>query len=202
MNNIPLRLKLKVARRGILQVLRQPSYVLLAAFISVIFYEIIFWFNNLALLQYMVTAPSLSSGAKLEFLASTYTSIWQSTASPLAVGLIILSLLQGIVLSSIVYMVVRQKQTNDSGKVVASSGIASVFATLGLGCAACGTSLITPILAFMFSSTSVALADSVGFIVVLMGLIVGLYALYSAGTKVSAVSLRSDRLRDPVTHSV
>lgn len=190
MHKLPLKLKLQLSRNGMYGVLRRPKYLVLAIIISVLFFEIIFWFNNFPLLQYILGVPTLSPLAKLQFLASTYTNLWQSTSSPLAVGLFILSILQGIVLSGLIFTMRRQTDRNTGVKVLGGSSVASILATLGLGCASCGTSLITPVLLFLFSSSSVALAENVGLGVTALAIIASLYALYSVGLKAGSAGLR------------
>lgn len=189
MQSIPFKLKLQVASTGLKRVLRQPRYAVLAAVLSVLFLELIFWLNNLPMLQYILTVPTLSLAAKMQFLASTYTDVWQSSSSPLAISLLVLSLIQGATLSILLYIVRHQTADTAALKAVGSSSLASILATLGLGCAACGTSLITPILVLLFSSSSVVLADRVGAVVTLAGMIAGLYALYSIGMKAASIQV-------------
>lgn len=184
---IPQRTKVKISVVGIWHVLRRPRYLGLALVGSVLFLEFIFWVNNLALLLYILQVPTLSPIAKLHFIGATYTSIWQSTTSPLAVSLLLLSMLQGVAIACLIFIIRRQHQNMMLAKTVGGSAVASVLAFLGLGCAACGTSLITPLLSLLFSSTSTAMADNVGFLASVLGLVVSLYALYSLGLKTRAV---------------
>ena len=182
------KLRCKLAVQGVWAVLRRPQYFVLAVVVSIAFVEFVYWFNNLPLLHYVLAVPTLSLITKLQCIFSTYGDLWQSAASPLAVSLLVLSIVQGCTLSVLVYAVKHQKAGMAGFRTISGSGVASIFATLGLGCAACGTSLLTPILVFIFSSSSVALADQVGFGVVVAGLGAGLYALYSAGKKAATVS--------------
>ncbi len=189
MKSIPIKLKLQVASTGFRRVLRRPRYVILAAVLSVVFLEFIFWLNNLPMLQYILTVPTLSLAVKMQFLASTYTSVWQSSSSPLAISLLVLSLIQGATLSILIYIVRHQRADTAALKAVGNSSLASILATLGLGCAACGTSLITPILVLLFSSSSIVLAERVGAIVTVAGMVAGLYALYSISLRAASIPL-------------
>lgn len=175
-------LKTKTSLKGVFLVIKRPKYALLALGLSVVFIELLFWINNINLLFYILTTPTLDLYQKITFLASSYSGIWQSTASVLAVILIVISFVQGIMLACLVY-IIKRRRTTGVIKTVGSSGISSILAALGLGCAACGTSLITPILTLLFSTTSTTLADSVGSYVMFVALLLSFYGLYSIGLK-------------------
>lgn len=187
MKGVRWQLKLRVAGHGLIGTLRRPRYLLLALVLSVMFTELIYWLDNLPLLHYVLTVPTLSPAAKLQFMAGTYADLWQSTASPLAVSLLLLSVVQGCTLSLLVFTLRRQRAGGNAIRAIGGSGLAGVLATLGLGCAACGTSLLTPILVFLFSTSSVALADQVGLGVAIVGLLAGGYGLYAVASKAAAV---------------
>lgn len=188
-NNISLTMlvtKFQASFKGIISVIKQPRYLLLTLALSVVFVELLFWLNNINLLFYIFLTPNLNILQKIQFVASTYTSIWQSSTSFVAYMFLIISFLQGNMMACLFY-IVRRKRIKGIVKTAGSGGLASILAALGLGCAACGTSLITPILAFLFSSTSTALADSVGGYVLILGAIVSIYGLYSIGLKIRSV---------------
>lgn len=70
-------------------------------------------------------------------------------------------------------------------KDLGGTGIAGVLSVLGLGCAACGTSLVTPILTFLFATSSVAVAEEVGLYSAVLALVASLVTVYLAGLKLS-----------------
>lgn len=167
---------------------QHPVYILIAALGSVVFYELIFWFLNLGLLQYVVTSTDLSLGAKLDIFVGSYTGIISPPFVPLSVLLFTVSALQGLTLAGLIYTIRAARRAN-KGIVqgVGATGVAGLLSVFGLGCAACGTSLVTPILTFFFASSSTALAETVGVYAATLALVAAVVAAYLTGYRLSAV---------------
>jgi hypothetical protein len=165
----------------------KPTYLLIAAASSVLFYEIIFWFLNLGIAQYLLVTPYLTVLDKLGIVLGSYSGIFTYPLSALAMMLFSVSVLQGVTISSIVYAIRHERESNRGMlKNIGGTGVAGLLSVLGLGCAACGTSLVTPILTFLFASSSVALAEKVGFYAALLALVVAIVTAYLAGLKLAA----------------
>lgn len=165
----------------------KPAYLFLAAGSSVIFYELIFWFLNIGLFQYLLTSTYLSFTDKLSTIIGSYAGIFTVPIAPLSITLFIVSVLQGIALATLTYSIRHERSTRASIiRDFGSTGVAGVFSVLGLGCAACGTSLVTPVLTFFFATSSVAAAEQVGLYSAVLALIVSIITVYLAGLKLSA----------------
>lgn len=164
----------------------KPLYFILAVVVSVVFYEFIFWFLNLGLLQYLLTSPFLSIEDKVGMLVGSYSDIFTIPLSPLALILFVVSILQGVTVAALVYSI-RKERTMNKGilKDFGGTGIAGALSVFGLGCAACGTSLVTPILTFFFATSTVAVAEQVGIYSAVLALIVCVITVYLAGLKLS-----------------
>lgn len=164
----------------------KPQYFFLAALISILFYELIFWFLNLGLAQYLLTSPFLSLSDKLSVAISSYSGIFTYPLSGLATTLFMVSILQGITIACFTY-IIRHERKISKGMVknLGGTGLTGLLSVLGLGCAACGTSLVTPILTFFFASSSVALAEAVGFYSVLFALLIAMITTYLVGLKLA-----------------
>lgn len=164
----------------------KPAYFFLAAGVSIVFYEFIFWFLNLGMLQYLLTSPFLTVGDKLHMLIGSYTGIFTWPLSALALTLFAVSIFQGVAVSALVYSIRKERSMQRSIlKDLGGTGIAGVLSVLGLGCAACGTSLVTPILTFLFATSSVAVAEEVGLYSAVLALVASLVTVYLAGLKLS-----------------
>lgn len=164
----------------------KPQYTLLAAIVSILFYELIFWFLNLGLAHYLLTTPFLTFTDKAELIIGSFSGIFAKPYSELAIMLFAVSVLQGIAVASMVYSIRAARAMNKNiMKDLGGTGIAGAFSILGLGCAACGSSLVTPILTFFFASSSVALAETVGIYSAILALFVALITVYLSGLKLS-----------------
>ena len=69
----------------------------------------------------------------------------------------------------------------------------SIGAVLSLGCAACGTSLLAPIMALVLSSASVAAVEAVGFVILGAALGAVSYACLQLGYSVYPLVARHSR---------
>lgn len=164
----------------------KPAYFFLAAAVSVVFYEFIFWFLNLGLLHYLLTSPFLTVGDKLEMIIGSYSNIFHLPLSPLALTLFAVSIFQGIAVAALVYSIKKERAMQRGFlKEFGGTGIAGALSVLGLGCAACGTSLVTPILTFFFATSSVAVTEEVGLYSAVLALVVSLITVYLTGLKLA-----------------
>lgn len=184
--SLPLRMKLSAI--SLVKLLYfKPAYLLMAVGVSVVFYEFIFWFLNLGLLQYLLASPYLSIQDKFGMLTGSYSGIFTLPFSPLALMLFLVSIFQGISVSALVYTMRQERLTRRTFlKDFSGTGFAGVLSVLGLGCAACGTSLVTPIVTFLFATSSVAVAEAVGLYAAMLALIVSIVTVYLTGLKVSS----------------
>lgn len=165
----------------------KPAFLFLAAAVSIVFYEFIFWFLNLGLLHYLLTSPFLTVGDKLEMLIGSYSGIFHLPLSPLALTLFAVSIFQGVAVAALVYSIKKERAMQQGFlKEFGGTGIAGALSVLGLGCAACGTSLVTPILTFFFATSSVAVAEEVGLYSAVLALVVSIITVYLSGLKLPA----------------
>ena len=164
----------------------KPQCLFLALASSVVFYELIFWFLNLGLLQYLLTTEYLPIADKLSMLIGSYSGIFIRPFSATSLTLFVVSLLQGVSVAAFVYLVrseraMQQSFIRDAGGI----GVAGALSVIGLGCAACGTSLVTPLLTFFFATSSIALAEQVGFYSAMFALVVSVITAYLSGMKLA-----------------
>lgn len=165
----------------------KPAYLIVAVGFSIVFYEIIFWMLNIGLFQYMMLSPTVGIVDKIMVIIGSYSGIFGLPISWLAIILFAVSILQGVAVSALIYSIKKERAMNRSiMKDLGGTGVAGALAVVGLGCAVCGTSLITPILTFLFATSSVAVADQVGMYSAVLALVVSLITVYLAGYKLSA----------------
>lgn len=70
---------------------------------------------------------------------------------------------------------------------VQNAGLAAGLAVLGTGCPTCGTTLITPLIGTLFSTSSYALASAISGILTAAAIIVALFALKRIGNDAYAL---------------
>ena len=173
----------KTAAAGIGALLKLPRYSVLAAGFSLLFATVIFFAINgnfygpLFLSRLSIVDKFVVAGNMLAELFK------QGFITPNGALLLIVSILQGLSLSVVIFTARRNKRNEqDVARQLSVSGIASIAAAIGLGCVPCGTSLILPIVTLFFSGAAAATAANVaGTIVLILALILSLASLYKSG---------------------
>lgn len=173
----------KTAAAGIGALLKLPRYSVLSAGFSLLFAIVIFFAINgnfygpLFLSRLSIVDKFVVAGSMLIELFK------QGFTTPNGVLLLIVSILQGLSLSVVIFTARRNKRNEqDVARQLSVSGIASIAAAIGLGCVPCGTSLILPIVTLFFSGAAAATAANVaGTIVLILALILSLASLYKSG---------------------
>ncbi len=160
-----------------------PKYFLITIVATVAFAVIIYFAINANFYGPLIISrlPILD---KIALLGSMIIDIFkQSFTSPNGVLLMIVSILQGVSIAAVIF---TAKNNRDNEKTVSRqvglSGIASIAATIGLGCVPCGTSLILPIVTLFFSGAAAATAANIAStMVLLLALLLSLFSLYKSG---------------------
>lgn len=174
---------IKSAILGVGRILGLPKYFLITIVATVAFAVIIYFAINANFYGPLMMSrlPVLD---KIALLGSMIIDIFkQSFTSLNGALLMVVSILQGISIAAVIF---TAKNNRDNEKTVSRqvglSGIASIAATIGLGCVPCGTSLILPIVTLFFSGAAAATAANIASIIVLLlALLLSLFSIYKSG---------------------
>ncbi len=156
-----------------------------------VFFELIYWLFNTSVLRIVLSSANLNLLEKLHFVVSPLWSLAATNGAYTAGLMIALSLVQGQSLAALAYTL-RHQQKFDAAAIGGGS-VAGLLAVIGLGCPACGTSLVTPIVAIFVSGSTVALSESITRIALPIALIVGLYGLYAIGLKAATARASAEQ---------
>jgi hypothetical protein len=167
-------------------------YAVLATLVAILFFEFIFWMFNMPVLTIILTSGNLSIIDKLNVLASPIKSINSISGTFVVVMMLILAVVQGISIAELTYTIRHQKKIDS--KLIGGSSLVGLLAIIGLGCPACGTSLLTPIVALFVSSSAVAVSEKITAIALPLAIIIGIYGLYVIGLK--AASARAHHMQN------
>ncbi len=175
---IPIKLKIKIALKGILGVMKNPLYVLGSIAVGFITLGIILWSLNTQLLWYIVVEAPINFAQKLEFVTDVYGGIATNYESTQSMIMLLFSFLFGVNIMLIVF-VVRNGAFKLSKNKSSVGGLTA--AIIGGGCIACGTSIITPIIASFGATATISLNNTVGTLVNTIGIVFILYSLLGLG---------------------
>jgi Na+/proline symporter len=168
----------KLAILGVGYVLQRWRFASLAVAIAIGFAFILTLVTSGSTdVKLLVSAISLPD--KLLVLGSVFIRVFTNLTSPAGLLVGLLSLLQGITLALLVFNYREQRKLDSQS--AADSGIAAIIAVFGLGCSACGTSLLMPLITLFFSSGAFAIAEVVGHLTTLAAFMLVLYALRRLG---------------------
>lgn len=164
---------------GIWYVLRNPRWSLLAVAIAVFLSAIIYFSINIGFYGSLL-GSGLPVFDKFNILVMMFQSMIISYFEDFnGILLLIVSLLQGVSISVLVWVAKRNRKLD--AKIAGRSGVALVLATIGLGCVPCGTSLLIPIMTVLFSTSAPALLGTANSVVLVGALCLTIYSLYRAG---------------------
>lgn len=195
MTSATFSLRLKNSFVSVAKVFRQPSYILLA-FVGAFFASgLILWSLNLDLVGYILFQAPLAIGGKINFFLDIYTEVYTTYTSIQGTGIVIFSILFGINLGVLVY-VFKHKGFQAIPKKSGVGGL--MFAVLGGGCIACGTSLIAPLLATLGATTAPFVRD-LATIFNLIGSLLLLYSIYKLGEIISIIFTKQKLENNQVT---
>ncbi len=143
----------------IVQIFSKGWYVLLASIIALAAFVLTTWLGNLGLVWQITTSEWLSIVEKARILLALVGSIVTNFTPFSAFSAVATAILFGLNSAVAVYSFRELRASKSLGRTASSAaGIGGLLSGLfGIGCAACGTMLISPALAFLGAGTFVTL---------------------------------------------
>lgn len=182
-NDKHYKLTIKSALLGVGRMLGLPKYFLITIVATVAFAVIIYFAINVNFYGPLMISR-LPIIDKITLLGSMIIDIFKQGFTSLNGALLmVVSILQGISIAAVIFTAKNNRNNEKTAsRQVGLSGIASIAATIGLGCVPCGTSLILPIVTLFFSGAAAATAANIASIIVLLlALLLSLFSLYKSG---------------------
>lgn len=178
-----LWIKIQLSAKASFKVFKNWKYLGLAALISLLFIQLLYWLLNPSLLRFFITTPSLTILEKFKIFAEVIGSYLASIPLWQAIVVVSLSIVQGLVISLLIFTI--RNQTKLDKKSTIGSTIATVVAMFSVGCVSCGTSIIAPVIGIFVAGASASLSEAINKVAVVFGLLIALYALYAVGLSVA-----------------
>lgn len=162
---------------------QHPKYLYIALAIGLVIYIIMFWAQNLQLLGYILSSSIIPLDVKIHLLSGTFTSIFSTGISWILLGTLIVSLIQGILISEILFIIKKQRQFSVVAKSAGGIGITSGLATFSMGCSTCGTSIASSVLLAFGVPTATSIATAISYGTIFISLIISIISLYFTSKK-------------------
>ncbi len=139
-----LRNNLKITQTVFGRVFTKGRYLVVSSAIFVTGVSLVLLLSNLGLLQTVFVSESISFGEKLVFLFSLYGSLVTNFTLLNAFSIILVIVLFSIDLTLLVFYIRRtQKAGRGFKRSRAKSLVGALSGVLGIGCAACGSVILT-----------------------------------------------------------
>lgn len=168
--NISIKSQLKVSLSGLRKIFRLPQYILLSLAVTFVVMGAIVWLPNWRLLFDIGRLP-ISFFDKWKTIFEGYAGIFTNFDKFPAISIFIVALLLGITVSLITAIGINRANSARS----AGAGAAAIF---GAGCAACGTSILAPLVAAIGGATSVSFITYLGYTANLLAIILLTYSIF------------------------
>ena len=124
------------------KVFRKHGYVILALIVSASVFVLAVWLPNIRLVAGVVSSPDVPFVSKIQLPLSLLGSIGTNFTPLSATYTIVIAILFGMYIAMITYFLKRRiSEVGQGGVATGFLGIAS--GVLGVGCAACGSFLLT-----------------------------------------------------------
>ena len=145
--------------QALAQVFSKGWYVLLAIIIALATFVLTTWLGNLGLVWQIASSEWLSIADKTRILLALIGSIGTNFTVFSAFCTIAIAVLFGMNIAVITYVFrEHRRQETESGQIVTAMSLGGLVSGLfGIGCAACGTFVLSPALAFLGAGKLVAI---------------------------------------------
>jgi len=131
--------------RAFTAVFSRWQYAVLAVTVALVVFAFATWLPNLGLLASILANQSLSIGARALFALNLLASIQTNFTVLSASYTVAIALLTGINVALIMYVMRRQRNLAVQGGATAGA-LGIISGILGMGCAACGSLILTSLL--------------------------------------------------------
>ena len=186
---VAFRLKVKLSLKSLRSVILTPAYTLLAVLASFVALGVLVWITNLGLLWSVVVHSSLGIGGKVDFILDGYKSLFTNFEVLPALTILVFVILFGINLALLAFVAKGSIKTAAAGSSKSIVGI--VAGVIGAGCAACGTSILAPVLSGVGASASITLTGLIGLAANILGIGLLLFSIYRLGINAATVIAQS-----------
>lgn len=124
-----------------------PFYLALGIFVAALTLSVLLLLPNQSVLVDVLLSPVVGFSTKLSFLVSLYGSLGTNFTLFTAIYTVMIAILLGMNVSLLWYYAARARKLSKTDRTLTFTGVGGFISGLfGIGCAACGTILLTGIL--------------------------------------------------------
>jgi hypothetical protein len=167
--------------KSLREVFKKPRYAISAVVISFVIYVISIWLPSKDLLRLVFDSELFDFGEKIKFLGSMFGLIKTNFTVTSATFVVIISLLGGVNMALLTFYFRRRLELQKSVGI-GLLGIISGF--LGVGCASCGSIVLSSLIGFSAASSFVGILPFGGLEFAIFGTVVLIISIYLTAKKI------------------
>ena len=173
---------IKILIDSLVAVFKSPSYVLLAVVFGFSVLVLAIWLPNFSFLRYVASSDAYTLFDKFNIFKESF-GLLNTNFTPLnRVLTVLVALFAGINLSMLVYYV---KNRISMAKSAGVSVFGTVTGLIGVGCASCGSVILSSVIGIGLSSRFISKFPLNGSEFSIVGIAIVLYAIYSLSKKIN-----------------
>lgn len=166
----------------VVEILRQPKYVAVAVAVSLTVIALAAWLPNLHLITKTMTSSTMTLWQKTNLLTGLLGSL-KTNFTPLSRAVTFVSaILAGVQASFLVYYL---RQTARAAQSMGMSAVGVVTSMLGVGCASCGSVVLTSLVGFGSATAVLGFLPLRGQEFGLLGIGILLFAIHTTIKKIN-----------------
>ena len=173
---------------GLNQVFRHVKYIILAVLVAVATFTVAVLLPNTKLVFQVVPDATIAIGAKLQLLFSLFGSIQTNFTAVSATYTIVIAILFGMNIALFVYYI-RSRRSDAYGTSTAAGIGGVVSGMFGIGCAACGTFILTWTLGLIGATGLISFLPLGGEEFGILGVFLLAFSVYMVARKVTESSI-------------
>ena len=174
--------KLKVTFEGLATVFRRPAFVFVAIGVSFLAFLTAIWLANLELLKFVLFSEQFSIASKFKVIIASFGGIVTNFHTTSMIVTLLVIALFGINVAMVSYYLKCKVALDRS----AGAGLAgTVFGMMGVGCASCGSVLITTFFGAAFTASVVGVLPLRGLEFGLAGVLLLVTSIYFTSKKIA-----------------
>lgn len=171
-----LRVDIKFIAHVVYRNIILSNYLVLeiALFVATLF--VLQWLFNLSQFARIITSDALSFWDKIDVFVGAFFDMFNYINDLTPISMITIALFQSLAFTLLVIQ--KNTDTNSGSQQNISLATGSLGAgMIGVGCVACGGSLLTPILGLFVANVSVSVASAIGDILLVIAVVLSYYSL-------------------------
>lgn len=170
----------KMAFVGIKMVMKKVGYAVIAIVAFLVFAYILTIFRD-GTSTWSLLWSGIGFGDKLSLLGDVWVRVLKNFTDWWGLVLMLLAALQGLTISLLIFGWRMKMSSKTTAAGLEAGGVGAAISFLALGCPTCGTTLLAPVLTLVLGSGAVAVAETLGWILVVVAAILLLHAARRLG---------------------